>query len=194
MPRHRPDENLRARLLDACEAQLAAGPASVTARDVASRAEVSNGTLYHYFSSIDELLLAVARRAAARQEDTFGDLSKGVTRVLRRLFDVERRDTLLPWLRQRAVVSPALAVALRQYDREVNEVYVRALESGAQSVGLRPETDLEAAVEVVRALAEGFQLRLASTTLAVEPDRFADTAIEAVTRAWFASDPPDRPT
>ena len=188
MPRHRRDEDLRERILDACEAQLATGPASVTVRDVAARADVSNGTLYHYFSSIDGLFLAVAVRAASRQRDTFGDPAEGVAAVIGRLFDADRRDTVLPWLRHRASTSPELAGALQRYDRDVNAAYAEAIRSAAADLGLRAGVDVEAAVEVVRALAEGFQLRVASGTLAVDADRFAHAVVDAVLRAWFTTD------
>ena len=185
MPRHRSDEDLRERILDACEAQLVAGPAAVTVREVAARAGVSNGTLYHYFASSDDLLLAVAARAASRQRETFGDPSRGVAAVLQRLFDATRRDTVLPWLRQRAIASPDLAAALQRYDHDVNAAYTTAIRDAASSIGLADAVDIEAAVEVIRALAEGFQLRVASSTLAIEPARFTASVVDAVLTTWF---------
>lgn len=185
MPRHRSEEDLRERILDACEQQLAAGPTSVTVREVAARAGVSNGTLYHYFPSIDELLLAAATRSASRQQDSFGDPAQGVAPLLGRLFDANRRDTVLPWLRQRAMASPELTAALQRYDSEVNAIYADSIRSAATDLGLSDDVDVEAAVEVVRALAEGFQLRVASGTLTVDPDRFVSSAVAAVTATWF---------
>lgn len=162
------------------------GPAGVTARAVATRAGVSNGTLYHYFPSIDALLLAVADRAASRQIGTFGDPVGGLGSVLRRLFDADRRDTVLPWLRLRAQTSPEVAAALQRYDHEVNSTYALALRSAGSDIGLRADVDVEAVVEVVRALAEALQLRAASNTLVVEADRFVDAALDAITTAWLA--------
>jgi AcrR family transcriptional regulator len=185
MPRHRREEGLRDRILDACETHLDHGPAAITAREIAMRAGVSNGTLYHYFPSIDDLLLAVATRAADRQQGAFGDPSQGVRTVLARLFDINRRDTVLPWLRQRAATSPELASALQRYDEQVNAAYTSALRATAVDIGLRDDADTEAAVEIVRALAEGFQLRIASGTLVIDPDRFVATVITAITAAWF---------
>jgi AcrR family transcriptional regulator len=186
MARHRRSEGLRDRILDACETQLAAGPASVTAREVAAAAGVSNGTLFHYFPSVDDLLLAVADRVASTQGASFGDPSAdGIDVVLARLFDPARRDTVLPWLRQRAPASPTLTAALQRYDRDVNAQYAAALRAVADRIGLRDDVDIEAAVEVVRALAEGFQLRLGSDTLTVDAERFVATVIDAVRSAWL---------
>lgn len=186
MARHRRSEGLRDRIIDACEARLANGPASVTARDVAAAAGVSNGTFFHYFPSVDDLLLAVADRAASTQRASFGDPSTdGINVVLARLFDPARRDTVLPWLRQRAPGSPTLTAALQRYDRDVNAQYATALRVAANQIGLRDDVDLEAAVEVVRALAEGFQLRLGSGTLTVDAERFVATVIDAVTSTWL---------
>lgn len=55
--------NLRASLLDAAEQVLAArGPQGLTLRDVARVAGVSHGAPYHHFSSLNDLLAAVAQR------------------------------------------------------------------------------------------------------------------------------------
>ncbi len=191
MPRHRRGEDLRERILDACERQLADGPAAVTVREVAKAAGVSNGTLYHYFPSIDELLFAVATRAASLQQQAFGDPTQGVTAVLLRLFDPGRRDTILPWLRLRARTSPESAAALQRYDRDVNAQYATAIRAAADDLGLRDGVDIEAAVEIVRALAEGFQLRAASDTFTLEPDRLVAAILDAIMTAWFKD--PSRP-
>jgi AcrR family transcriptional regulator len=175
MARQRRDENLRMAIVEAAERLLGSGdPSSVTVRGVTSAAGVSTGTLFHYFDSMDELFLEVARRAAQRQREEFGDPAlDGIDAVVARLFDVDRRDVVLPWLRQRAVGSPALHRALREYDRAVLDQFVDAVNASSERTGLRPGVDVAAAVEAVRALAEGYQLRLSSDTLAVEPERFA---------------------
>lgn len=185
VPRHRQGEDLRARILDACERQLADGPAAVTVRDVAEAAGVSNGTLYHYFPSIDELLLEVATRAASVQQQAFGNPAEGFAAVIARLFDPARRDTILPWLRLRARTSPELAAALKQYDRSVNAQYAEAIRAAAGDLGLREHVHIESAVEIVRALAEGVQLRIASATLAVDPDQLVAAILDVITTAWF---------
>lgn len=55
--------NLRAALLDAADALLAAhGVQGLTLREVARAAGVSHGAPYHHFTSLDDLLAAVAER------------------------------------------------------------------------------------------------------------------------------------
>jgi AcrR family transcriptional regulator len=191
VPRHRQGEDLRGRILDACERQLADGPAAVTVREVAETAGVSNGTLYHYFPSVDELLFAVATRAASVQQQAFGSPAEGFTAVIARLFDPARRDTILPWLRLRARTSPELAAAIKHYDRSVNAQYTEAIRAAADDLGLRDHVDIESAVEIVRALAEGVQLRVASDTLAVDSGQLVAAIVDVLTNAWFAS--PSRP-
>ena len=186
MAKRRGGEQLREVIIDAAESLVAEDVASVTVRRVLHAAGVSSGTLFHYFGSVDELLLEVAVREGRRQLGTFGDLSGGLDAVLARLFAPDRRDTVLPFLRQRAASSPQLAAGLRRYDAEVNELYVLALQSRADDLGLRDGVDLAAAVEVVRALAEGFQLRQASDTLLVDPTRFVAAVSAVIARTWLA--------
>jgi AcrR family transcriptional regulator len=188
MGSRRVDENLREAIVDAAEALLADGPQAVTGRAVQRAAGVSSGTFFHYFPTVDDLLLTVAVRAAERQQPNFGDPAvDGVDAVLQRLFDPERRDTVLPWLRQHAITSPPLRGALRRYDAEVAGQFVAAAREVIPAHALQA-IDLEAVVEVVRALAEGFQLRVSSGTLTVDPSRFSQTAVGLVVRALIAVD------
>lgn len=163
---------------------MAAGPAAVTGRAVQQAAGVSSGTFFHYFPTVDDLLLAIALRAAGRQPLIFGDPAEvGVMDVLDRLFDPTRRDAILPWLRQRAMASPSLRNALRRYDTEVTQRFATAV----RGAGASEAVDIEAAVEVVRALAEGYQLRLCSDTLGVDPSRFARAAVDLIVHAALPS-------
>src|SRR5579864_6910705 len=110
---------MRERLIDAAEECLRAGSGELTAREVMAAADVSTGTLYHYFPSLDDLLLAVAERAAATQPERFGPSEDGadpLDALVRQLFDAERRDTLLPWLRRRAIQDEGLRAGINRYD------------------------------------------------------------------------------
>ena len=187
MARRRSTEDLREAILDACERCLEKGAAEITTREVMAEAGVSTGTLYHYFGTLDELLLAVAMRAASRQGDEFGDpATQGVEAVIARLFDPERRDTVLPWLRQRAIASAGLRDALRRYDDEVRATFASLVADSAAASVLPDDLDLEAAVEVVRALAEGYQLRLSSGTLCVSAERFVATFVSLLDAGWLS--------
>lgn len=172
---------LREAILDEAERLLSAGPQAVTSRSVQRAAGVSSGTFFYYFPTVDDLLLAVAVRAAERQPRAFGDpVVDGIDQVLARLFDPARRDTVLPWLRQRAVASPGLQRALTRYDTAVADRFASAIRTALDTTDVLDGVDLEATVEVVRALAEGFQLRLASNAMTIDPERFARAAIEFV--------------
>jgi AcrR family transcriptional regulator len=187
MARRRSTEDLREAILDACERCLEKGAAEITTREVMAEAGVSTGTLYHYFGTLDELLLAVAIRAAGRQGTEFGDpASQGVAAVIARLFDPERRDTVLPWLRQRAIASAGLRDALRQYDDVVRATFASLVGASATASELPADLDVEAAVEVVRALAEGYQLRLSSGTLGVSAERFVATVVDLLEAGWLS--------
>jgi AcrR family transcriptional regulator len=179
----RRDENLRQEILNAAERLLGEGPQAITSRAVQQAAGVSSGTFFHYFRTVDDLLLALALRAADRQPESFGDpMADGVDHVLARLFDPARRDTVLPWLRQRAVTSPQLQEALTRYDVAVSGQFAAGVRAALADSGALDGVDVEATVDVVRALAEGFQLRVSSKTLTVEPERFARAAIDLITR------------
>ena len=185
MPATRRDGLVREQIIEAAAIALAEGDGDLTVRDVIARAGVSNGTLYHYFPSLDLLLLAVAERASANQEPTFGPLrgAGDLVALLSRLFSPDRADTVLPWLRHRAVNDESLQAALRRYDDEVRDWLVAALRALPAGV-VRRSVDFESAVEVVRCLAEGYQLRQRSGTLGVEPERFLDALLDLLRRSW----------
>ena len=167
----RRNEDLRTALLEAAE-RLLAQSAPLSTRAVQREAGVSSGTFFHYFPSLDELLLAVARRRAGQQADHFGDpVAEPIEAVLGRLFDPDRRDTVLPWLRQRAIDAPELRSSLRAYDAAVSAEYAQAI-NASPVAGPLADVDLPALIELVRALAEGYQLRVSSGTLGIEPERF----------------------
>ena len=185
MPARRGDGLVRDQIIEAAALALAEGEDDLTVREVIARSGVSNGTLYHYFPSLDLLLLAVAERASARQEPTFGPLrsAEDLFVLLAGLFSPERADTVLPRLRHRAVKDDSLRAALGRYDDEVRDWLVGALRDLPAGV-VRRNVDLEAAVEVVRCLAEGFQLRQRSGTLGVGPERFLDALLDLLRRSW----------
>ena len=184
MPATRRDGLVRDQIVEAAAIAVAEGGGELTVREVIARAGVSNGTLYHYFPSLDLLLLAVAQRASAAQPGAFGSpgTAEDLLAMLSRLFAAERADTVLPWLRHKAISDDSLRAALRRYDDEVRGWLVSALEGLPRGV-VRRNVDLEAAVEVVRCLAEGYQLRLRSGTLGVEPDRFLAALLDLL-RRW----------
>jgi len=70
----RPDER-RAELLDCAQLLfLAHGYDHTTVNDVIDRAGVSKGAFYHYFTSKEALLEALAERFARRSVEQLGDI------------------------------------------------------------------------------------------------------------------------
>lgn len=64
--KQREKEERRAAILDAAEAVFASkGVAETTMDDIAQQAELGKGTLYLYFTSKNELYLAIANRVRA---------------------------------------------------------------------------------------------------------------------------------
>ena len=117
---------MRERLIDAAEACQHAGSGELSAREVMAQAGVSTGTLYHYFTSLDELLLAVAERAAATQPDRFGPPEGGTDplgMILHQLFHADRRDEVprFLWTPDRPTVGSAGRMSLNgNYKTEVH--------------------------------------------------------------------------
>jgi AcrR family transcriptional regulator len=80
MPAAAPADSTRERLLDATSLALAQfGPRKASLSEVASLAGVSRPTLYRYFSSKEELLLALADHEKARFESTLAAELDGLT-------------------------------------------------------------------------------------------------------------------
>jgi AcrR family transcriptional regulator len=69
------DSATRTALLDAAEALMVeAGYAAVTTRRVAAKAGVNNGLVYYYFGTMDDLFVALFRRAAARDQQPMAEI------------------------------------------------------------------------------------------------------------------------
>ncbi len=79
-----PAESTRTRLLEATKAAVAhSGPRKVSLSDVASLAGVSRPTLYRYFASKDELLVALATYEKERFETLLAKALDGLTGAAR---------------------------------------------------------------------------------------------------------------
>lgn len=79
-----PEESTRTRLLEATNAAVArSGPRKVSLSDVAALAGVSRPTLYRYFGSKEELLLALAAYEKERFETLLAAALDGLTGAVR---------------------------------------------------------------------------------------------------------------
>lgn len=146
----------RERIVDAAQdVFFSKGPAVATMDDVASRAELSKGTLYLYFGSRDELYLAIGTRALqmlqTRLEEGSGEAGSGLERLRRlaathRRFAVEHPDhfqTLVAWMSSgfhADAASPSYA-QYQQAARDVLQLALDAIETGKRDGSLRADLD-----------------------------------------------------
>ena len=164
---------VRERLLDAAHECLhEKGLEGFTTRDILERAGLSAGTLYHYFSGKDDLVMALAGRIAATEFDALStgpDLLALVGRLLR----PDNPASILPALRARARVDPHVRRALSRYDQVLVERFV-PLVARAQAEGQLPAgADAAALVELVELVFEAVQTRAATGAFVTSQERVA---------------------
>lgn len=174
-------EQTRARIIAAAMCLVArAGYARATIREIARAAEMTSGSLYHYFANKSDLLEAIVdemdrialprlRAAAARSDDAVDrlaavlDESSGLMRDYPDLAGFERAMRLAGHEHRHRLQQTGLK-ALRDI---ITEIVRDAQARGALPVG----TDPRAAVNAIHALARGLTERAAS----LEPDAYAAT-------------------
>ena len=169
-------EQTRARIITAamrCVAEV--GYSQATIREIAKAADMTSGSLYHYFPNKSELLTATVReideiafprlRAAAAQADDVVDRLEAVLDELHRLmreypylaaFDRAMRTESTAHPRSGRARHPGLK-ALRDI---INDIIDDARARGA----LPPDTNPGAAVDAIYALTRGLTERAANLT------------------------------
>jgi AcrR family transcriptional regulator len=171
---------VRRRLLDAAAACLEErGLEGMTTREVLERAGMSAGTLYHYFSGKNDLVMALAERFAATDfprlpEET--DLLAVATRLLGR----HETISLLPELRLRARVDPDVRHALARYDEITIGRFVPLVEQAKEDGVLSGETDAAAVVELVELVFEAVQAHAAAGTWVTSHERVVNAFVSAL--------------
>jgi len=172
---------VRRRLLDAAAACLEErGLEGMTTRDVLERAGMSAGTLYHYFSGKNELVMALAERFAVtdfprRSEDV--DLMAVAARLLHGRYE---RINLMPELRLRARVDPDVRQALARYDEITIGRFVPLVEQAKEDGVLSEETDAAALVELVELVFEAVQAHTAAGTWVTSHERVVNAFLSAL--------------
>jgi AcrR family transcriptional regulator len=182
---------VRERLLDAAHECLhERGYDAVTTREILDRAGLSAGTLYHYFSGKDDLMMALAERVAAVELPELLGVGDGhdlaaLTRVVRAILTA-RGDTLLPELRSRARVDPHVRKALARYDSLLVEGTAPLVERAQLEGHVDPSLDAAALVELVELVFEAVQAHLASGMFVTSIDRVADTFVSLLSKGGAA--------
>jgi AcrR family transcriptional regulator len=180
-PEHK--AGVRERLLDAAYAcLLETGLEGMTTRAVLDRAGMSAGTLYHYFSGKDDLVMALAERIAAVE---FGDLGESAGDVdllalTGRLLEPHDVYSVLPELRVRARLDADVRRALARYDELTVARFVPLVEQAQQAGVLSADLDAPALVELVELLFEALQSHAAAGTFVTSHERVASAFLFAL--------------
>ena len=154
----------------------------MTTRAVLDRAGMSAGTLYHYFSGKDDLVMALAERIAAVE---FGDLGESAGDVdllalTGRLLEPHDVYSVLPELRVRARLDADVRRALARYDELTVARFVPLVEQAQQAGVLSADLDAPALVELVELLFEALQSHAAAGTFVTSHERVASAFLFAL--------------
>lgn len=168
------------------------GADRVRLRDVADAAEVSVGTLQHYFYTRDQMLQAAfarhTRRVVAGIERYADSAALPSERVLS-LLDGVTRDPAFP--RRAALWTEFAAVAIRDEQLRVlmQEAYdswrrmlTEAVDEGMRTGQFRPTVPAEVVVSSLLALIDGHELALSIAVPGTTPEAIAGQ-LEQITRA-----------
>jgi AcrR family transcriptional regulator len=185
------DPALDAAILDATLTLLAEnGEAGLTTDALAAAAGVGKASIYRRWSSKDELVLAavasLAGRVPAPDTGTLrGDLT-AIAEGLVQVFSAPRTRRLVGALIGRLVTDDELARRLRSgFLTERRAAARRAMKRGLERGEVRPDVDLESAVDL---LAAPFYYRVLITGRPVD-DALARDVVEA-TLTWLERPPP----
>jgi AcrR family transcriptional regulator len=171
---------VREQLLDAAHACLEEkGLEGLTTREVLARAGLSAGTLYHYFSGMDDLVMALAERIAATE---FGPMGAGddLLALAGRVLGPQDSVSMMPELRARARVDGHVRRALGHYDELLVARFVPLVEQAQAEGELAADIDAAALVELVELVFEALQAHAAAGTFVTSHERVAATFLSAL--------------
>lgn len=187
-------EQTRARVIAAtmrCVAEI--GYSRATIREIANAADMTSGSLYHYFPNKSELLDATVREidevAAPRLRAAAGQFDHVVDRVEAVLDELDRLIREYPHLAgfdraMRAESSADPGAGLKALRDTIDEI----IDDARRRKALPPDTDPGAAVDAIYALARGLTERAGNLT----PEAYAATlgsAKELIRGTLFAPPP-----
>src|SRR5262245_60443313 len=135
-------EEKRRRLLDATEEiMLKEGYAAVSSRSVAAAVGIQAPLVHYYFSTIDDLFVAVLQRRAGRNVPRMADAlaSPEPLRAWWALASDPRGTALFVELLAAANHRPGLKAEVGQIAREVRRMQMEALDTVLDEYGIDPE-------------------------------------------------------
>jgi AcrR family transcriptional regulator len=180
---------VRERLLDAAhECLLEKGMDGLTTRNVLERAGVSAGTLYHYFSGKDDLVMALADRVA---EVEFVNVAPetDLLALVRRLLHPDGTNSVLPELRVRARVDVEVRRALSHYDELTITRFTPIVAQAQQEGLLDPDVDAAALVELVELVFEAVHAHLEAQTYVTSHERVVNTFLRILSSVQLQGAP-----
>jgi AcrR family transcriptional regulator len=172
---------VRERLLDAAYACLdEKGLEGLTTREVLERAGMSAGTLYHYFSGMDDLVMALAERAV---EVEFPDLAEDadLLDLVGRLLGPQTGFSVLPELRVRARIDPEVRRALSRYDELTVSRFAPLVEQAQREGVIADDVDAAALVELVELMFEAVHAHAEAQTFVTSHERVVATFLRVIT-------------
>jgi AcrR family transcriptional regulator len=135
-------EDKRRRILDATEEiMLKEGYAAVSSRSVATAVGIQAPLVHYYFSTLDDLFVAVLQRRAGRNVERMAAalLSTEPLRAWWQLASDRRGTALMVELLAAANHRPALKAEVGAIAREVRRMQLEVLESVLDEYGIDPE-------------------------------------------------------
>jgi AcrR family transcriptional regulator len=174
-------EEKRRRILDATEEiMLKDGYAAVSSRSVATAVGIQAPLVHYYFSTLDDLFVAVLQRRAGRNVERMAAalLSEAPLRAWWELASDPRGTALFVELLAAANHRPALKAEVGVIAREVRRMQIDVLDSLLAEYGIDPEVFPP---PLVAAALQGLAFSAVQDSVAGY-DTAADEAIEAMDR------------
>jgi len=171
---------VRERLLSAAHAALEEkGLEGFTTREVLERAGLSAGTLYHYFNGKDDLLMALAERAAIFDVERLP--RQDLLGLVRRLLGPGAKVSALPELRNRARIDPLVRQALGRYDELLVSTFAPLVERQQADGHITADVDAAALIELMEIVFEGVAAHSAASMFVTSHERVAAVVMSLLT-------------
>jgi len=167
-------EQTRRRIVTAAMRRVAeVGCSQATIREIASSADMTSGSLYHYFANKSELLSATGeevekivfarlRAAITRTDDVVDRLDAVLDESKRLILDYPYLTPFLRAIRTQSTARIRHGGPKYPGSKALRDVVIEIVEDARVQGRLSPETDAGAAVEAICALARGLSEQAAS--------------------------------